>query len=117
MTFDRFVDCLDMLFEQLVSMMKSAVGVDKFCVQKEFSFAERQEVGKAAETRNAMTPMEAVVTDAAELCSKSVSELLRSRKEAHSLVSLQDIKVLWDVCMQFTAQLEQLSASAPLTEE
>jgi vacuolar protein sorting-associated protein 54 len=92
MTLERFADCLDMLFEQLLDILKSAVGVQQFGNDEAVDFS--------AST---------ILTSAAELSSKSISELLRLRKEAHSLVSLEEMRRLWDVCTQFTLELEKLS--------
>jgi vacuolar protein sorting-associated protein 54 len=44
-----------------------------------------------------------------ELSSKSISELLRIRKDAHSLVTLDEMKKIWDTCVAFTQQIETLS--------
>ena len=96
MTLDRFVDCLDMLFEQLMDIMKSASGVKGFFDElddKSIVFTENDNVAAAA-----------------ELSSKSIAELLRLRKEAHSLVNLSEMKRLWDVNMRFTLELEELSS-------
>jgi len=91
MTLERFLDCLDMLlFEQLTALLKASVGVKDFLAQEGIF-------------------MEQVVTSAAELSSKSVSELLRLRKDAHSLVTLNEMKRLWDVCMSFTTQFENMT--------
>lgn len=108
MTLDRFLDCLDMLFEQLLALLTSASGVDEFCMTEHFSFEE----GKPAATgaSEAPGPMTSVVTSAAELSSKSISELLRLRKEAHSLVTLVEMKRIWDKCLTFASQVEELSS-------
>ena len=97
MTLERFMDCLDMLFEQLIAMLKASGGVCEFC----------REEGIVMDNENNFAAQ--AVTSAAELSSKSISELLRLRKDAHSLVSLEEMKRLWDVCMSFTTQLESLT--------
>ena len=115
MSLDRFLDCLDMLFEQLLSMLTSAKGVDGFCVEERFHFRDGEDgenqVPANAEEESRVTngPMASVVASAAELSSKSISELLRLRKEAHSLVSLEEMKRIWDKCMSFTTQIEEMS--------
>jgi len=91
MTFERFKDCLDMLFEQLIDILKSAAGVQEF--------GKEEGVDLSIET----------VAAAIELSCKSISELLRLRKEAHSLITLDEMRALWDVCIQFTVQVEKLS--------
>ena len=91
MTLERFADCLDMLFEQLLDILKSAVCVQEFGKEEGVDFST------------------SILTAAAELSSKSISELLRLRKEAHSLVSLEEMRRLWDVCINFTLELENES--------
>lgn len=95
MSLERFQDCLEMLFEQVMDMLKSAVGVTEYCKEDGIKFAENGGRGSVA--------------SAVELSSKSLSELLRLRKEAHSLVTLDEMKSLWDTCIGFTIQLEKLS--------
>jgi vacuolar protein sorting-associated protein 54 len=97
MTLERFMDCLDMLFEQLLAMLKASGGVCEFCQKEGIAREEKDDFAAQA------------VTSAAELSSKSISELLRLRKDAHSLVSLEEMKRLWDVCMSFTAHFESLT--------
>jgi vacuolar protein sorting-associated protein 54 len=137
MTLESFLECLNLLFEQLLGMLQSAVAVDNFCRQESLLLSdeiEHSQNGKSATAENGgdvndshelqpapadqetavkiekpPTPTEEAVTAAADLMSKSISELLRMRKEAHSLVTLDEMKRLWDVCMNFTSQLEDLS--------
>jgi vacuolar protein sorting-associated protein 54 len=105
MTLERFLDCLDMLFEQLTTLLKSAVGVDEFCSEENIYFRD-DDTSKKDGDKSATAE---AVSSAAELSSKSISELLRLRKEAHTLVTLNEMKRLWDVCIAFTLQLEKLS--------
>jgi vacuolar protein sorting-associated protein 54 len=110
MSLDRFLDCLDMMFEQLLSMLTSASGVNEFCVEEGYTFGDEDLSGLHGDScDSSITPMASIILSAAELSSKSVSELLRLRKEAHSLVTLEEMKRLWDKCMAFTTQLEALS--------
>jgi len=95
MSLERFQDCLEMLFEQLMEMLRSAVAVTEYCKAEGIRFSDNDARG--------------TVASAAELSSKSLSELLRLRKEAHSLVTLEEMKGLWDMCIAFTLQLEKLS--------
>jgi vacuolar protein sorting-associated protein 54 len=99
MTLERFMDCLDMLFEQLIAMLKASAGVCEFCLEEGIIMDNENDFAAQA------------VMSAAELSSKSISELLRLRKDAHSLVSLEEMKRLWDVCTSFTTQLESLTNS------
>jgi vacuolar protein sorting-associated protein 54 len=100
MTLERFLDCLDMLFEQLVTLLKASVAVKDFCAKEGISMQPH-------ESGDDLTVQ--IVTSAAELSCKSISELLRLRKDAHSLVTLEEMKRLWDVCMSFTTQFENLT--------
>lgn len=149
MTLESFLECLNLLFEQLLGMLQSAVAVDAFCRQenlrlsdetveqslngitsvattdngeKENESSSQEQQSKvpsfdqepAATPKKIPSPTEEAVTTAADLMSKSISELLRMRKEAHSLVTLDEMKRLWDVCMNFTAQVEDLSSHRAL---
>jgi vacuolar protein sorting-associated protein 54 len=121
MSLTRFLDCLDMLFEQLLGLLTSAAGVDEFCSKENFFFGDddendtqQQDKKKSAQPSGSApaSPMRVVVAAAAELSSKSVSELLRLRKEAHSLVTLEEMKAIWDSCLQFTITIEKMSGKA-----
>jgi hypothetical protein len=119
MTLERFLDCLDMLFEQIMALLKSAASVNEFCMTESLDFSPGTKDGTSATIADSdETPQEAVtgpvgplalvVTSAAELSTKSISELVRLRKEAHSLVTLEELKQIWDKCMLFTTQAEEL---------
>jgi len=43
---------------------------------------------------------------ASELAHRSISELLRIRKDAHSLLGHAEMKQMWDSCLAFTLELE-----------
>lgn len=114
MSLERFLDCLDMMFEQLVSILMSAKGVDEFFVEEGISLRDDSPPGchsnqSKGDAPPSASPLAEIILSAAELSSKSVSELLRLRKEAHSLVTLEEMKRVWDKCMTFTSQLEDLS--------
>jgi len=96
---DSFENCLGMLLEQLSSLLRCAVQVDDFCLSQGYSFVNN-------DSSSSSTPMGKVVTSAAELCYKSIAELLRLRKEAHSLISLEEMKRIWDVCQAFCVSIE-----------
>jgi vacuolar protein sorting-associated protein 54 len=136
MSLERFIDCLDMLFEQLLALLTSAAGVDEFC-QKEGLAMKNSDgnniIGSNIKknggssnngttdvngissdndktvTHSSQTTIGAIVASAAELSSKSIAELLRLRKEVHSLVSLEEIRRIWDTCMKFIEDVERLS--------
>jgi vacuolar protein sorting-associated protein 54 len=42
---------------------------------------------------------------------KSISELLRLRKDSHSLVTLNEMKAIWDACISFANQVDKLSCT------
>ena len=129
MSLDRFFDCLDMLFEQLLALMTSASGVNDFCIAEGFVFDDSRDESDGVEKSlkasasfdqsasagsgttiavDRESPMFSVVAAAAELSSKSISELLRLRKEAHSVISLEEMKRLWDKCTSFSTHAEEL---------
>jgi hypothetical protein len=97
MTYQCFYDCLQLLMEELQTIMKMARDVDMFC--------EKQNIFKEGQKRWT----EDSISSAADLASKSIAELLRLRKEAHSLISLGEMKQLWDTCLQFTLSVEEVS--------
>ncbi|GAX13304.1 hypothetical protein FisN_17Hh245 [Fistulifera solaris] len=119
MSFQSFLNCLDMLFEQLLALLTSVSGVNEFCIENGISDTgcsndiKVQEMNGSqhadAEEAEASSPMGEVIAAATELCSKSISELLRLRKEAHSLISLDEMKLMWGACQQFTLRIEGMS--------
>ena len=40
MTLERFLDCLDMLFEQLMTLLKASVGVKDFCAKEGITYGK-----------------------------------------------------------------------------
>jgi len=122
-----------MLFEQLLALLKSAVGVNNFCREEGFTLKDVDESNattsskaesmtassstsqssgnKGATSGRTHTATSEAVASAAELSAKSVSEVLRLRKEAHSLVNLEEMKRLWDACLSFTLQVEKASGN------
>ena len=133
MTLPTFLDCLEMLFEQLLGLLTSASSVDEFFVSEGLSLQDdnkessadatpdlqRSESGQSSTTESAAselaapsaTPLKSAVIASAELMSKSISELLRIRKDAHALITLDEMKTIWDSCMGFVSELERLSGS------
>jgi vacuolar protein sorting-associated protein 54 len=76
-----------------------AFEVDEFCV------AERILEGSSEEGVQRRWTGEAV-SHGADLATKSLAELLRLRKESHSLISQAEMKQLWDACLAFTQTME-----------
>jgi len=115
MSFDQFLNCLDMLFEQILTFLKSAVGVVKFLREEGIVLKEIHgdctDATTTTKTDKSSSSSSSALTSASELAHKSISELLRVRKEAHSLVSFEEMKRLWDTCLAFTLQLEKCSGS------
>lgn len=118
MTLEQFFDCINMLFEQVLSLLWGAFAVNKFCIDEGFILddaqASRYSSASSSEgdpERASHTPSAtaAALAAAADLSEKSVSELLRLRKEAHSLVSFDGMRHLWDTSLTFTYQLEKFS--------
>jgi len=121
MSLDQFFDCINMLFEQILGLLWGAVAVNKFCIDegiflpdagssKENGFSPINEMGFEGESSHlAPSATAAALAAGADLSEKSVSELLRLRKEAHSLVSFDGMRQLWDNSLTFTLQLEKFS--------
>ncbi|CAB9516889.1 protein sorting-associated protein 54 [Seminavis robusta] len=137
MSLERFIDCLDMLFEQLLALLTSASGVDEFCHKEGLTLRdEKTKNGGASATNGAIgnskkaassnngdlngsthdtsssepeTAIHVIVASAAELSAKSIAELLRLRKEVHSLVTLDEMRRIWDTCTKFVEEVEKLS--------
>lgn len=104
MSLSRFLDCLDLLFEHLLGLLTSAVNVNEFCTKENLALDNENDA-----IDNESGPLGSIVSAAAELASKTVSELLRMRKETHSLVSLEEMKSLWDSCISFVSSVEKMS--------
>lgn len=97
MTYTDFFNCLELLIEELQTVLTMARQVDEFCVEDAI-FAESEKRW----TKDALA-------SGADLAAKSIEELLRLRKEAHSLISLDEMRQLWDTCLQFTLVVEGYS--------
>lgn len=130
LTVQAFLECLDVTTEQFMALLQAAVSVKAYCVEHNV-FVSRENQTKTApdttnqdgqesenenkekETIDASIDEKAsgVVISSAELAAKSVSELLRLRKEAHSLVSLDEMKQIWDKCSSFSVHLEELTGA------
>jgi hypothetical protein len=108
MTYTAFSNCLLMLLEELSVILQTALSVDQYCVSNQI-FGNAQGDGKEKETFEQTSGFREAVTTSAELASKSIAELLRLRKEAHSLLSLEEMKQLWDTGLKFTIKVEEVS--------
>jgi len=133
MTFEQFMECLNMIFEQVLALLQSAAGVSKFFLEEGILLKDGQyrqaslrnissdrstsiarnrtdlSGGGATDTSMASSLSPSAVFSASDLSHKSLTELLRLRKEAHSLVSFEEMKRLWDSCLAFTLQVEKFS--------
>ncbi|KAL7490244.1 hypothetical protein ACHAW6_015999 [Cyclotella cf. meneghiniana] len=123
MSLEQFLDCINMLFEQVLGLLWGAVAVNKFCIEegivlddKSHSIDSNVSASPPAENthpsesaQHTPSATAASLAAAADLAEKSVSELLRLRREAHSLVSFDGMRQLWDTSLTFTLQLEQFS--------
>eukprot|EP00980_Cylindrotheca_fusiformis_P001466 scaffold345_cov134-Cylindrotheca_fusiformis.AAC.77 len=89
-----FYDCLQLLIEEILSVLKTAQNVDNFSLERNLF------EGSPSRWTN-----EALLSGA-DLAAKSIAEILRLRKEAHSLINLEEMKQLWDSCMSFTLAVE-----------
>ena len=134
MSFDQFMDCLDMLFEQILGEIKGALSVSRFLRQEGIILRDSAtsddssssatakviaDVGGSSvlEEEASISAVSASVGSstalnlASELAHKSVAELLRIKKDAHSLIGLEQMQRLWDACLSFTVELEKLSGT------
>lgn len=131
MSLEQFFDCINMLFEQVLGLLWSAFAVNKICIDEGFILDDNVHNSGPTPSGNAMegassttdpsspgersvqqhTPSAtaAALAAAADLTEKSVSELLRLRREAHSFVSFDGMRQLWDTSLAFTHQLEKFS--------
>jgi len=136
MSFPQFLNCLDMLLEQVLVLLRGAVGVQKFLREEaimlmdvvseagstDTSKLDGNEEVEATPTSDVPPPPTPLATTprgssiestalsaSSELAHKSISELLRLRKDSHSLITFDEMKLLWDTSLAFTLQLEKYS--------
>jgi vacuolar protein sorting-associated protein 54 len=121
MSLEQFIDCINMLFEQVLGLLWGAVAVNKFCIEEGLVFDDKSNVSDANASdstsgndhsespQHTPSATAAALAAAVDLAEKSVSELLRLRREAHSLVSFDGMRQLWDTSLTFTLQLERFS--------
>jgi vacuolar protein sorting-associated protein 54 len=105
MSTTRFLDCLDLLLEQIMELLVTIQRVDAFFGTE---FPPEQQQQDPAEPSNGPSLIASVLMAAVELTSKSISELLRVRKEAHSLLTLDEMKQVWGRCTAFCEQVETI---------
>ena len=98
MSYPAFYNCLQLLIEEIQSIMTMANRVDEYCASEKI-FGEQSDCQQQRWTKEA-------VTQGSELATKQIAELLRLRKEAHSVISLTEMKQLWDTCISFTTTME-----------
>ena len=118
MSFDQFMECLDMIYDHVLSLLKSAAGVNKFCLEEGISFKDedaldKRSVDDGSNSRGngnvSSSSSPSALSAGADLSHRSVSELLRLRKDTHSLITFEEMRRLWDSCLAFTLQLERIS--------
>jgi len=105
MTFAQFMSCLEMLFEQILSLLSRASSAHSFLVSNGVTLPPVTGTKSGPQGTSAETPTSGLAA-AAELAHRSISELLRIRKDKHSLLSLPEIKQLWDSILAFTLEVE-----------
>jgi vacuolar protein sorting-associated protein 54 len=118
MPLERFLECLDLLLEQLLALLQSAAGVNEFCLTEGYLFEQQEGGEELAEDRHAEPrggPFDETVSSAAELSSKSVSEILRLRKETHAALTLEEVKRIHDACSAFASQVETIGKIKAIT--
>ena len=99
MTYPAFYNCLQLLIEEIQNILMTAHKVDEFCESENIFGDDGQE---QRWTKQA-------VVQGSELATRSIAELLRLRREAHSVISLTEMKQLWDTCISFTTKMEGYS--------
>ena len=120
MSMDQFFDCINMLFEQVLVLLWGTFNVNKFCIDEGFRLDDHDQhafpgvhavacSGERYPQQNDPSATAVALGAAADLAEKSVSELLRLRREAHSLVSFDGMRQLWDTSLAFTHRLEKFS--------
>ena len=120
MSFDQFMECLDMIYDHVLSLLKSAAGVNKFCLEEGISFKDEDALDKRsgddgsnshvnANVSSSSSSSPSALSAGADLSHRSISELLRLRKDTHSLITFEEMRRLWDSCLAFTLQLERIS--------
>ena len=97
MSYPAFYNCLQLLIEEIQSIMTMANRVDEY-------YASEKIFGEQSDNQQRWT--KEAVTQGSELATKQIAELLRLRKEAHSVISLTEMKQLWDTCISFTTTME-----------
>jgi len=107
MSFTQFMECLDLIYENVLSLLKSASGVNKFCLEEGISFKDEEIIDSKGESNTTSTP--SALFSGADLSHRSISEILRLRKEAHSLITFEEMRRLWDSCLAFTLQIDKIS--------
>merc|ERR1712032_1578390 len=113
MSCGNFINCLDMLFEQILILLYGAMGVNNFCREVGISLRddEKPKVDKelVENVRINTTSSSSALFTACDLSQKFISELIRLRKETYTFSSFENIKQFWDSCYSFTVYIENLS--------
>jgi hypothetical protein len=103
MSYPAFYSCLQLLIEEIESILKTGSHVDEFCAAEEI-------FGSIPEQDKRWT--EEAVSQGADLATKSIAELLRLRKESHALITQAEMKQLWDTCLAFNEAMESYGNNA-----
>ena len=116
MSLGTFMDCLDMTFEQLIQLFTVARRVNEYLIRHEIKLStepfDRNENDEVSSNTSVIgTPLGVIISENAELSGKLVSDLLKVRKESHSLISLNEMKRIWSKCLTFCEELESMLAS------
>lgn len=116
MSYPAFFSCLQMLMDEIQSILRMAHQVDEVCEAEKLLRDRCENMAKRDQQQSAQQEVQqwtkVAVHQSAELATKSIAELLRLRKEAHSLISLSEMKQLWDSCLGFTQTMEGYGNSA-----
>ena len=103
LTFNQFMECLDLLFGEILRRLRNISGVNQFLLSSNIYLTQQE--ANSSEENNSQNKDNGF-NSVADIAHRSISDLLRQRKELHSLLTIDEIKKLWDSCLSFTLQLE-----------
>jgi len=117
MTTNQYLEFMGMIHEQVLLLLESGVSVNKYCREEGISLRTDAVIDTSSSGDSEsivdtdFSSQTAVLQSATEVAAKSISEILRVRKEMNSPKSFDDIKRLWESCIQFIQSIESVSSS------
>jgi len=117
MTISQYLEFMGMIFEQALTFLESGVSVNKYCREEGFSLRTDTAIDKSSSGDSDImddipdiSSQSSVLHSATEVAAKSISEILRVKKETNPPKNFDDIKRLWDLCLQFIQKIETISS-------